>query len=151
MDTLKKDCSYRDLNVGDIYFSPTRTITESDIYQFAGQTGDYNELHTSISFAQETRFHERIAHGMLILAIANGLFVRMGLLINSVFLGIESWQFLKPVLIGDTLQLKLTIAEKRLTKDEKRGIIGMRYEVLNQRDEVVGSGLFRRMIAAKSE
>ena len=53
---------------------------------------------------------------------------------------------MKPVMIGDTIMLKLTIADKRMTKDGKRAIIGMQYDVLNQREEIVATGLFRRMI-----
>ena len=55
---------YDELNVGAEFYSPTRTITESDIIQFAGLTGDLNELHTSATFAKNTSFGERIAHGM---------------------------------------------------------------------------------------
>ena len=140
------DCNFQNLKVGDEFLSPTRTIAEYDLYLFAGLTGDFNELHTSASFAQQTRFQGRIAHGMLILSIANGLFVRSGLFANSVFLGIENWKFTERVRIGDTIQLKITIADKRRTKDGKRGIIGMQYEVLNQDRKVVAEGLFRRMV-----
>ena len=137
---------YEDLEVGSVFISPSRTITESDIVQFAGLTGDLNELHTSATFAAKTSFGQRIAHGMLILSIANGLYMRSGVFKTSVFLGIENWKSSKPVFIGDTLTLRLTIADKRLTKDGKRAIIGMQYDLLNQSDEVVASGLFRRMI-----
>lgn len=137
---------YDELNVGAEFYSPTRTITESDIIQFAGLTGDLNELHTSATFAKSTSFGERIAHGMLILSMANGLYMRSGIFNTSVFLGIENWKSTKPVMIGDTIMLKLTIADKRMTKDGKRAIIGMQYDVLNQREEIVATGLFRRMI-----
>ena len=138
--------SFDDLEIGDEFISPSRTITESDLVQFAGLTGDLNELHTSETFANKTKFGKRIAHGMLILSIANGLYMRSGIFYTSVFLGIDNWKFLKSVFIGDTIILKLTITDKRLTKDGKKGVIGMQYEVLNQDEEVVGEGLFHRMI-----
>lgn len=146
MSKAASSLTYYDVEVGSQYLSPTRTIAECDLMQFAGLTGDFNELHTSSTFAEKSRFGQRIAHGMLILSIANGLYMRSGIFSSSVFLGIENWKSSKPVFIGDTLQLRLTIADKRLTKDEKRGIIGMQYEVLNQQGDIVAEGLFRRMV-----
>lgn len=146
MAAPKQELTYHDLEVGSVFLSPTRTVSEGDLFQFAGLTGDFNELHTSETFAAQTGFGRRIAHGMLILSIANGLYMRTGIFTSSVFLGIESWRSGKPVFIGDTLQLRLTIADKRLTKDGGRGIIGMEYEVLNQDRQVVAEGLFRRMV-----
>lgn len=137
--------TYEDVDVGDEFISPSRTIGESDVFQFAGITGDFNELHTSEMFAESSSYGTRIVHGMLTLSIANGLYVRIGIFKNSVFLGIDHWKFLKPVKIGDTIRLRLLIEDKRETKEGKRGIIGMRYEVLNQRDESVAEGLLRRM------
>ncbi|WP_270421687.1 MaoC/PaaZ C-terminal domain-containing protein [Acidaminococcus massiliensis] len=144
----KKDMyySYNDLSIGDQFISPSRTIAEYDLVQFAGLTGDYNELHTSKLFAESTPFGKQIAHGMLILSIANGLYTRCNIFKTSVFLGIENWKSTKPVMIHDTIKLRITIAGKRVTKDGKRGIIKMKYEVLNQFGEIVGEGMFNRMI-----
>lgn len=142
---------FDDVEVGEEFYSPSRTITESDVVQFAGLTGDFNELHTSETFAKGTPYGKRIVHGMLTLSMANGLYVRIGAFANSVFLGIDSWRFLKPVMLEDTIRLRLTIADKRATKDGKRGIIGMKYEVLNQDGEVVADGVLRRMVRRKRE
>lgn len=149
MKNIQRYYGYQDLDAGDEFLSATHTVSEADIVQFAGLTGDFNELHTSAIFAANTQFGARIAHGLLILSLANGLYVRLNLFETSVFLGIDQWKSTKPVFIGDTIQLKLTITEKRLAKDGKRGILGMRYDVLNQREELVGTGLFHRMIAAE--
>ena len=138
--------TYEDVDTGDEFLSPSRTVGESDVFQFAGITGDFNELHTSEAFAESTPYGTRIVHGMLTLAIANGLYVRIGIFKNSVFLGIDRWRFLKPVKIGDTICLRLLSEDKRETKDGKRGIIGMKYEVLNQKDEIVADGVLRRMV-----
>ena len=146
MNNIKRFYSYNDLEIGDTFSSPSRTISESDIFQFSGLTGDFNELHTSTIFANNTQFGKRIAHGLLILAIANGLYTRLSLFESSVFLGIENWKSTKPVFIGDTIHLKLTIAGKRLTKDGKRGILNMNYDVINQDNEVIAIGRFNRMI-----
>lgn len=140
-----------DIEVGDEFLSPSRTICEADVVQFAGLTGDFNELHTSRTFAESTRYGGRIVHGMLTLAMANGLFVRIGRFENSVFLGIDYWKFVKPVWIGDTIHLIMTIADKRITKDGKRGIVGMKYEVYNQDDVLVAEGVLRRMMNRTEE
>lgn len=142
---------YEDVDVGDEFLSPSRTISEADVFQFAGLTGDFNELHTSQSYAEHTAYGSRIAHGMLTLAMANGLYVRIGVFKNSIFLGIDGWKFLKPVRIGDTIRLKLTIADKRGARSGGRGIIGMRYEVLNQNEETVAEGILRRMVERRSD
>ena len=138
--------TYEDVDVGDEFLSPSRTVSESDVFQFAGITGDYNEPHTSEAFAETTPYGTRIVHGMLTLAIANGLYVRIGIFKNSIFLGIDKWRFLKPVKIGDTIRLRLVIEDKRETKEGRRGIIGMKYEVLNQKNEPVADGVLRRMV-----
>ena len=141
---------FDEFEVGKVYVSPGRTISESDVVLFAGLTGDLNELHTSEAYAATTNFGTRIAHGMLTLAMANGLYTRCTSF-NTVFLGIESWKASKPVFLGDTIKLHMTIAGKRRTKAGDRAILDMKYEVINQNDVVVAEGLFRRMAAVYPE
>ncbi len=64
--------------------SPGRTITEADIVMFAGLSGDYNPLHTDQEYAQQTIFGGRIAHGLLMLAIASGLAMQLGFMLGTV-------------------------------------------------------------------
>ena len=134
------------INVGDEFISSSRTISESDVMLFGGLTGDLNELHVSSAFAEKSKYGQRIAHGMLTISMANGLFYRFELFRTSVFLGIENLKLLKPVFIGDTLTLKMTIAEKRLTKDGKRYVLGMKYNLVNQHGDLVLDAMFRRMV-----
>ena len=133
---------FEDLAVGDEIVTPARTITETDVVQFAQLTADWNPIHTDVEFAASTPYGERIAHGALGLAFAIGLLDRTGAFGGSVIanLGIEEWRYPKPILIGDTIRVVVTITEARLTSDGKRGIIGRRFRVLNQRDEVVQEG-----------
>lgn len=138
--------NFDELEVGMQFVSPGRTIAEYDLMIFAGLTGDYNELHTSELFAKGTQFGQRIAHGMLILSIANGLYTRCKIVRTSVFLGIENWKATAPVKIGDTIKLNITINDKRITKDGRRGIVKMKYDVINQNEVIVGTGIFNRML-----
>ena len=68
---------FEEFEIGKIFQSPGRTITEADVVTFAGLSGDYNPLHTDAEFAKETIFGERIAHGMLGLSIVRRIVTRM--------------------------------------------------------------------------
>jgi len=144
----KKDLYYEDIQEGVVFQTPSRTVSESDIMLFAGLTGDFNELHTSSMFAAKTPFGERIAHGMLTLAIANGLYMQMGYFNHSTVanLGIEEWRFKKAVRINDTLYVRITLKDKRYTSNPSRGVIHWNVEVCNQENEVVACGIWTKMI-----
>ena len=70
---------FEDLNVGDRTTSAARTVTEADIVNFAGLSGDYNPIHIDETFAENSPFKQRIAHGLLVLSIASGLFTNTDL------------------------------------------------------------------------
>jgi acyl dehydratase len=133
---------FEDWAVGDQVTTPARTITETDVVQFAQLTGDWNPIHTDAEFAKASPYGERLAHGLLGLAFAIGLLDRTGVFSGSAIanLGVEEWRFTAPVKIGDTLRVVMTIADVRLSSDGKRGIVGRRFEVRNQRDEIVQEG-----------
>ena len=133
---------YEDLTVGEQIVTPARTITEADVVQFAQLTADWNPIHTDVEFAKTTPYKQRLAHGLLGLSYAVGLLDRTGVFSGSVIanLGIEEWKYPKPLFIGDTIHAVVTITEKRLTSDGKRGIVGRMFAVLNQHDEIVQEG-----------
>jgi 3-hydroxybutyryl-CoA dehydratase len=132
---------FEEFEIGDSAESVGRTITETDIVNFAALSGDWNRIHTDAEYSKEQMFGQRIAHGLLVLSIASGLAVRMGFMEETVqaFMGLE-WQFRRPVMIGDTVRLRTTI---EATKEMKRlggGAVTFKMEVLNQRDEVCQRG-----------
>ena len=133
---------FEDWSVGDSVTTPARTITEGDVVQFAQLTGDWNPIHTDVEFAKTTPYGQRLAHGLLGLSFAIGLLDRTGAFSGSVIanLGIVDWKYPKPLFIGDTIRVAVTITEKRLTSDGTRGIVGRHFTVRNQRDEVVQEG-----------
>ncbi|MDY7034260.1 MAG: MaoC/PaaZ C-terminal domain-containing protein [Thermodesulfobacteriota bacterium] len=144
---------WEDLEIGEEYTSPSRTVTEADIVNFAGLSGDYNELHTSEEFGKGTMFGTRIAHGLLGLTIASGLFTRTELCLQTAknliaFLGLE-WKFKGPIKIGDTVTVKVKIIDKKETKNPERGIFILKRELVNQRGEVVQEGETPLMIKRK--
>lgn len=137
---------FEDMQIGDKVISVGRTITEADIVNFAGLSGDYNTLHTDAEFAKNSIAGERIAHGLLPLVISAGLFTRTPYNLSimealTAFTEIRSWKFKKPVVIGDTIRVEVEIIEKIDSKPESdNGKIVFKRTVLNQRDEVVQFG-----------
>jgi len=131
---------FEDIEVGEEYESPGRTVTETDIVLFAGLSGDYNVLHTDAEFMKSSIFGERIAHGLLGLAIQAGLFTRATPAYATLaFVGLR-WRFKGPIKIGDTIRLRARVVDKRETSKPDRGLITLARSVLNQRDEVVQEG-----------
>jgi acyl dehydratase len=132
---------WEDVAVGDEYVSPGRTVTEADIVAFAGLSGDYNVLHTDAEFMKSSIFGERIAHGLLGLAIQSGLGTRAmpRPFATIAFLGLR-WRFKGPIKIGDTIKVRIKVTEKRETTKPDRGIVVLLRSVVNQRGEVVQEG-----------
>lgn len=144
----------QDFNEGESYESPGRTMTETDVVQFTGLSWDNNPIHTDEEFCANGPFGKRIAHGALTFAVATGLASRSGWTDGTAigFLEIENWKFHSPVMIGDTVRVRVTVTGAKLsTSKPDRGVLRRRLEVLNQRDEVVQSGIFIAMIKARAQ
>jgi acyl dehydratase len=139
---------FEDFQVGQRFTTPARTVTEADIANFAGVSGDFNPIHTDAEFAKTTPFGERIAHGLLVLSMLTGLRQRSGHFEGTLiaWLEIRNYRFLKPVLIGDTVHGETEILEKRETSRPDRGVLVQRVRVVNQRGEVVQEGEFVTMV-----
>ncbi|MBU7013371.1 MAG: MaoC family dehydratase N-terminal domain-containing protein [Theionarchaea archaeon] len=128
---------YEDLALGEKYVSSGRTVTEADIVRFAGLSGDYNPLHTDKTFAEQSQFSQRIAHGALTFSIMTGFWDQLGIIRETVvaFYGVDTMRFLRPVLIGTTIHLIVEIVEKRDRGDN--GIVTLRNSVVNEKGENV--------------
>ncbi len=138
------DIYYEDLNVGDTFDSPGRTVTQGDVVAFAGLSGDFMPLHTDIEYGKSTIYGEPIAHGLLGLSIASGLFTRTELatgFVNTVMalLGLE-WKFVAPIKFNDTIHVSVKVIDKRETSKPDRGIVTLERNVINQRGETVQIG-----------
>jgi|TARA_B100002003_G_C13796380_1_gene393423 acyl dehydratase len=143
---------FDDLEVGQTFESAGRTITNHDVMTFAGLSGDNNELHTNDEYARNSPFGQRIAHGLLVVAITTGLTQRLGLFeVSALALLDLQWQFKGPVFINDTIRIRLTIDDLKATSKGDRGIVTRRYDVLNQRDEIVQVGKLVVMMKMRSE
>ena len=128
-----------DIEVGEEYESPGRTVTEADIVLFAGLSGDYNVLHTDAEFMKGSIFGERIAHGLLGLSIQSGLLTRAMAPYATIAFGGLRWKFKAPIKIGDTIRVRARVVTKKATKTD-RGLVTLERTVVNQRGEVVQQG-----------
>lgn len=141
-----------ELNVGEEYITPSRTLTETDVVMFAAMSGDYNELHTSEEYMKGSQFGKRLVHGLLGLSVSHGLIFRLGILDGTAIalLGVDAWQFKGPLFFGDTIRVKVKIAEVRPSKSKPdRGILKLHMEIINQDDTVVQSGYKTLMMKRK--
>ena len=131
---------FEEIEIGDEYESPGRTITETDIVLFAGISGDYNVVHTDAELMKTSIFGERIAHGLLGLSIQSGLLARaMPPYATMAFAGLR-WKFKGPIKIGDTIRVRGKVTAKKETSKGDRGLVTVTRTVVNQRDEVVQEG-----------
>jgi len=129
---------FEDFVVDSVSTSRSRTVTEADIVNFAGLSGDFVELHMSESYAAKGPFGKRIAHGALVFSISTGLSVQLDQITDTViaFYGVDKLRFTRPVFIGDTVH----IAKKVMSKEPKgkgRGVVTFETTVLNQHGETV--------------
>ncbi|BAQ10717.1 dehydratase [Bacillus sp. OxB-1] len=126
--------TYDEIRIGD-RASFTKTVSEYDVYQFAGVTGDFNPIHVDAEYAKKSVFKERIAHGILTAGFISNVLAMQLPGKDTIYLS-QNLAFLAPVKIGDTVTAEVEVLEK---KDSKR-IIRLRTIVKNQRDELVLEG-----------
>lgn len=124
----------------------SKTITETDVVLFAGLSGDFNPIHIDSEYAKQTRFNERIAHGLLTSSLLSQL---LGVHLpgkGSIYLE-QTIQFKAPVFIGDTITAKATVQD---FIKEKR-ILKLLTECLNQKEETVLTGTAVMMVPKEGE
>jgi 3-hydroxybutyryl-CoA dehydratase len=142
---------FEDFVVGKEVETAGRTITETDIVQFAGLSSDSNPIHIDAEFARQSFFGQRVAHGLLILSIASGLIARLGIIERTVIAFRElTWKFSQPVFIGDTLRVRAVTKELLPAARLGGGVVTLDIDVLNQQDKVVQKGEWRVLIKSRS-
>jgi acyl dehydratase len=143
----KRGLFFEEFQIGDATDSVGRTITEADIVNFAGISGDYNLIHTDAEYARGQLFGQRVAHGLLVLSVASGLAVRLGFMEDTIvaFRGLD-WRFSAPVFAGDTVRVRVTVEATKPMRRLDGGLVTLKMEVLNQRDEVVNRGTWEVLV-----
>lgn len=141
---------FEDIEVGMAVKTNARTITETDVVNFAGLSGDFNFIHVNAVDAAATPFEQRVAHGMLVASIATGLVVQHGIIDGTTLAFRElSWKFTKPVFIGDTVQAEVKVAETKPMIRLGGGLVTFEVRVLNQKDEVVHKGEWKMLMKGR--
>ena len=130
---------YEDFEVGQVIETPRRTITSTDIVNFACLSGDFNGVHTDFEYCKDTPYGEPIAHGPLIYAVMGGLQYASGINDGTLLalLAINDWRMLSPVKHGDTLHMRQIVKAKKATSKPDRGIITFDRQVINQHEDKV--------------
>jgi len=149
--SVSRGMFFEEFSIGQHIISTARTVTESDIVTFAGLSGDYNQIHTDAEFSKNTPFGQRVAHGLLGIAIASGLAMRTGVLEGTVlaFREINEWKFSKPIFIGDTVHVELDVKEIKALPRLGGGSVIIELSVKNQHEEVTMKGLWTVLVASK--
>jgi acyl dehydratase len=139
---------FEDFQVGQKGTSATRTVTEHDIVAFAGLSGDFNLIHVDAEFGKATPYGQRIAHGLLGLAIASGLAQQTGVLGANVmaFREVREWKFVKPIFIGDTVHVEMEIAELKALPRLGGGLVTIAISLNNQTNETTMKGLWTLIV-----
>lgn len=137
MGVVGKVKYHEDYRIGSVRETFGRTITESDIVIHAGQTGDFYPHHMDAEWCKTQDFKQRIAHGTLVFSVGIGMSAGE---INphATSYGYDKLRFIKPVFIGDTIRVRITVKEKRdYPKREEYGIVSEQVEIMNQHGQLV--------------
>jgi 3-hydroxybutyryl-CoA dehydratase len=137
---------FSELNVGDEWESPRRTVTEADVIHFAGISGDFNPIHTDHEFARRGPFRKPVAHGLLGLAIASGLTSHAPRVDTLAFLSILEWKFVQPIAFGDTIHVISRVVALEPKARGRRGVVTWHRQVINQEGEVVQEGTTQTLV-----
>ena len=142
---------FEEFAIGDKITTAGRTLTEGDIVNFAGLSGDFNQIHTDAEYAAAQMFKQRVAHGLLVLSIASGLAVQTGFMEGTImaFREIVEWKFSKPIFIGDTIRVDLDITDLKAMPRLGGGAVTIKLSVKNQKDEVVQQGTWVALMLSR--
>lgn len=130
--TTRRGWYFEDFEVGAEFTTPARTITQTDIVNFACLTGDFNEVHANHEYCRTTDFGEPIAHGPLVYGVAGGLQYASGVNDGTLLalLQIDNWRMLAPVMHGDTIRMVSKVVDKKETSRPYRGVITLQRRIV---------------------
>lgn len=143
---------FDDFEVGQTFDSPGRTVTETDLSLFCMMSGDWHPIHSDEEFARTTPFGRRIVGGVFGIAVVTGMMGRWGIFEDSVvaMTGLDEWRFRRPIYVGDTLRVRMTIIDKQLSRSGTRGLVDRGFVMRNQTDEVLQEGRSAALVLRRS-
>jgi len=131
---MERNRYFEEIEIGETRVSKARTITEADVVNYAGVSGDFHPYHTDEELASQSEFGGRIAHGLLVLSVATALQADENE--HSFLYGFETMRFVQPTMLGDTIHVESEIADKA-ERSEDYGLVTIDFDVKNQNDETV--------------
>ena len=132
---------FDEIEEGEVHASPGITITDWHVMGFAGLSMDFFELHTNDEFARQAQFGRRVAHGLLGLAVTDGLKNRSTFQVEAVASLHWSWDFVEPIFVGDTVTARLRVVATRPSRSRpEQGIVKLDLELVNQKNDIVQRG-----------
>jgi acyl dehydratase len=140
---------FDDVEIGQSWETPGRTITETDIVNFAGLSGDYNPIHVDHEYAKSTPYRRPIAHGLLGMSISSGIGLNSPPMRTLAFMSIKEWYFREPIFPGDTIHGVSTVLEKEPRSRGRRGVITWKRQLVNQHGKVVQEGITQTLVEGR--
>jgi acyl dehydratase len=131
---MSDDRYYEEVDVGEQWQTDGRTVTEADVVNYAGVSGDFHPYHVDAEFAGASEFGSRIAHGLLVLSIAAALESTENE--HAFMYGFESMRFVNPTMLGDTIHVEVEVTDTSV-KSDAYGVVTKHFDVKNQDDETV--------------
>ncbi len=149
--TNSRGMYFEEFQLGQRIITAGRTITEADIINFAGISGDFNQMHVDEDYSKDSAFGQRVAHGLLVLSVISGLAVQTGVMEGTVlaFREVSEWKFAKPIFIGDTVHAELVVKEVKEIRRIGGGSVTIEIGVNNQHGDVVMKGVWVVLIKAR--
>jgi acyl dehydratase len=141
---------FDDVAIGQEWESTGRTVTETDVVNYAGLSGDFNPIHIDHEFARQTPFGRPIAHGMLVWAISSGLSWYAPPMRTLAFLSVREWHFRLPVYTGDTIRVRSKVLEKEVRANGRRGVITWQRQIINQAGKTVQEGVTLTLVEGRA-
>ena|ERR1700683_852880 len=142
------DYWFEDLEPGDWFETGHLVVTEAHIVAFAGLSGDFFDIHMDDEFARAQGFPARVAHGLLGLALADGLKNRASVRIMAIASLGWNWRFTGPIFAGDRIGVKVAVKSTRLSS-KRQGLVTLKLEVKQQAGRVVQEGETTLMVRPK--
>lgn len=141
---------FDDIQVDQEWESLGRTVTQSEIANFAGISGDFNPIHVDHEFAKTTIFGRPVAHGLLVLSIGSGLGLNAPPMRTIAFLNLKEWNFKEPVYIGDTVRLKTKVLAKTERARGRFGVVTWQRQIVNQDGKIVQHGVTETLVEGRA-
>lgn len=127
-----------DFEPGQVFTSPSKTVTDAHFLFFSGLTGDNQPIHYDVEYAKTTRFGKPLAHGLLLASLTALGATNASPRVNGFVFVEQGCRFLKPVTVGDTIHPRCTV--ERIWNEGKRRFIRFATALINQRKETVLEG-----------